>query len=86
MLEFNLSQFSGPEEIIDALHRVRDVVLSGKIPLVFWDEFDSRLKDQDLGWLRFFLSPCRTVPSVRADRSSNWTLNIRLCRWYESPN
>ncbi len=57
VLEFNLSQFSGPEEIIDALHRVRDVVLSGKIPLVFWDEFDSRLKDQDLGWLRFFLSP-----------------------------
>ncbi len=30
VLEFNLSQFSGPEEIIDALHRVRDVVLSGK--------------------------------------------------------
>ncbi|MBG0788231.1 MAG: ATPase, partial [Anaerolineaceae bacterium] len=57
VLEFNLSQFSGPEEIIDALHRVRDVVLSGKIPLVFWDEFDTRLGEQDLGWLRFFLSP-----------------------------
>jgi len=57
VLEFNLSQFSGPEEIIDGLHLVRDAVLSGKIPLVFWDEFDTPLNSQPLGWLRFFLSP-----------------------------
>ena len=57
VLEFNLSQFSGPEEIIEALHLVRDAVLSGKIPLVFWDEFDTPLNKQPLGWLRFFLSP-----------------------------
>ena len=57
VLEFNLSQFSGPEEIIDALHLVRDVVLSGGIPLVFWDEFDTPLNNKSLGWLRYFLSP-----------------------------
>ncbi|MCB2210388.1 ATPase [bacterium] len=57
VLEFNLSQFAGPEEIIDSLHQVRDVVLKGGIPLVFWDEFDTPLNDKPLGWLRYFLSP-----------------------------
>jgi hypothetical protein len=54
---FNLSQFSNPTEIIGALHQVRDVVLSGKMPLVFWDEFDTKLDGTDLGWLRYFLAP-----------------------------
>ncbi len=54
---FNLSQFNDPEQLLDALHQVRDVSLSGKVPLVFWDEFDTRLNDQPLGWLRYFLSP-----------------------------
>ncbi|MDQ2975104.1 MAG: RyR domain-containing protein, partial [Acidobacteriota bacterium] len=55
--EFNLSQFRTPEEILDALHQVRDVGLSGKLPLVFWDEFDTSFLDQPLGWLRYFLAP-----------------------------
>lgn len=55
--EFNLSQFGSPEEILDALHQVRDVGLSGSIPLVFWDEFDTSLNQQPLGWLRYFLAP-----------------------------
>jgi hypothetical protein len=57
VLEFNISQFESPEEVGDALHQVRDVNLSGKIPLVFWDEFDSRLEGKPLGWLRYFLAP-----------------------------
>lgn len=56
-LTFNLSQFRDPHELLDALHRVRDVGLSGKIPLVFWDEFDSAYEDRPLGWLRYFLAP-----------------------------
>lgn len=55
-LTFNLSQFSGPDQLHDALHQVRDVGLSGKMPLVFWDEFDASL-NQDLGWLAHFLAP-----------------------------
>jgi hypothetical protein len=55
--EFNLSQFGSPDEILDALHQVRDVVLSGGIPLVFWDEFDTALNQEPLGWLRYFLAP-----------------------------
>ncbi len=56
-LTFNLSQFNSPDELTDAFHQIRDVCLSGKIPLVFWDEFDSTLDNKKLGWLRFFLAP-----------------------------
>lgn len=56
-LEFNLSQMNDSEELPDALHQVRDVILHGKIPLVFWDEFDTALGDKPLGWLRYFLAP-----------------------------
>ena len=56
-LTFNLSQFSSPDAITNSLHQVRDVALSGKMPLVFWDEFDSAYEAQPLGWLRFFLAP-----------------------------
>jgi len=32
-------------------------VLSGKLPLVFFDEFDTTLAGTELGWLRYFLAP-----------------------------
>jgi len=57
VLTFNLSQFARPEDIYAALHQVRDVGLAGKIPLVFWDEFDASLGGQNLGWLRYLLAP-----------------------------
>ncbi len=57
VLEFNLSQFGSPEELTAAFHMVRDVALGGHIPLVFWDEFDTNLNGQHLGWLPYFLSP-----------------------------
>ena len=56
-ISFNISQFNHPDALLDALHQVRDIGLSGKIPLVFWDEFDTNLDDQPLGWLRYFLAP-----------------------------
>jgi len=57
VLTFNLSQFHDPSQILDALHQVRDRSLKGKLPLVFWDEFDATLGDKALGWLRHFLAP-----------------------------
>jgi len=57
VLTFNLSQFHNADELIGAFHQVRDLGLSAKMPLVFWDEFDSRLGSQELGWLRYFLAP-----------------------------
>ena len=55
--EFNVSQFTSVDDLHNALHQVRDLGLSGKIPLVFFDEFDSALEGQSLGWLRHFLMP-----------------------------
>ncbi len=52
-LEFNLSQFTPPTDLIGALHQVRDRVLTGVIPVVFWDEFDSRAFE----WLQYLLAP-----------------------------
>ncbi|MGD0788156.1 MAG: RyR domain-containing protein [Terracidiphilus sp.] len=55
--EFNLSQFQTTDELLSAFHQVRDIALSGKIPLIFWDEFDSNFGTTAYGWLRYFLAP-----------------------------
>ncbi|GKU23434.1 RyR domain-containing protein [Clostridium folliculivorans] len=55
-LNFNLSQFQSLSDLIAAFHRVRDFSLKGKLPLVFFDEFDSYLEGK-LGWLKYFLAP-----------------------------
>lgn len=56
-LEFNLSQFTSIDELIAAFHIVRDIALAGKIPIVFFDEFDCEFKGNKLGWLKYFLAP-----------------------------
>ena len=56
-LTFNLSQWNGPEYLVNAFHRVRDQVIRGKVPLVFFDEFDSKLGPQKYGWVKYFLAP-----------------------------
>ena len=54
ILEYNLSQYElAPQTLIGLLHQVRDEVLKGATPLVFWDEFDS----QKLAWLQYLLAP-----------------------------
>ncbi|MCK9204826.1 MAG: RyR domain-containing protein [Bacteroidales bacterium] len=53
ILEFNLSQFDGAADLIGAFHQVRDEVLKGSTPLVFWDEFDSK----KYFWLQYLLAP-----------------------------
>lgn len=55
-LNFNLSQFQSISDLITAFHKVRDISLQGKLPLVFFDEFDSTFNDK-LGWLKYFLAP-----------------------------
>ncbi len=56
-LEFNVSQFQDQRDLLAAFHRIRNVVLEGKIPFVFFDEFDSSLDGEALGWLKYFLAP-----------------------------
>ena len=53
-MEFNLSQFGeGTDDLIGAFHQIRDRVLKGKIPVAFFDEFDSR----EYEWLQYLLAP-----------------------------
>jgi hypothetical protein len=52
-LEFNLSQFASPDDLIGAFHQIRDKVLQQKLPVVFFDEFDS----QNYRWLQYLLAP-----------------------------
>jgi len=56
-MTFNLTQFRSPDELATAFHQIRDTVLAGQMPLAFWDEFDTRLDGQPLGWLPYFLAP-----------------------------
>lgn len=51
--EFNLSQFDDIHDLIGAFHQVRDIVLGGITPVIFWDEFDS----QEYKWLQYLLAP-----------------------------
>ena len=53
--EFNLTQFTGPEEINSAIEPIRASVAKGKVPIVFWDEFDCRYDGHEFGYLRYFL-------------------------------
>ncbi len=56
VLEFNLSQFAAGE-LPRALQRVRDCAVEQRLPLVFWDEFDTAVDGRELGWLAQFLAP-----------------------------
>ena len=56
-LEFNVSQLTGLADLGAAFQKVRDVILEGKLPLVFFDEFDSDRDGLPLGWVKSFLMP-----------------------------
>lgn len=54
---FNVSQFQTPGDLLKALRIVQNENMNRKLPIVFWDEFDSMYENKKLGWLRFFLAP-----------------------------
>jgi hypothetical protein len=56
-IEFNVSQFTDNSDLGHALQQVRDKILEGKLPLVFFDEFDSDRNGIKLGWVKSFLMP-----------------------------
>ncbi len=56
-LTCNLSQYSNYSELTNIFPRIRDAGLTGNIPVVFFDEFDSNYENTPLGWLKFFLTP-----------------------------
>lgn len=56
VLEFNLSQYFS-DELPRALQRVRHCAVEQRLPLVFWNEFDTAVDGRELGWLAQFLAP-----------------------------
>jgi hypothetical protein len=49
----NVAQISSDDELGATFQKVRDIILEDKLPLIFFDEFDSG----DLKWLKNFLMP-----------------------------
>ena len=56
-LYFDVSVFTSPADITNALKSVQNVEKKGKIPLVFFKKFDLPFNDKEYGWLKFFLDP-----------------------------
>lgn len=54
---YNLSQLRSADDLEPAFHTVQSAVLRGYLPIVFWDEFDTAVEGQKLGWLKYFLGP-----------------------------
>lgn len=57
-LTYNLAQFNSVELLTEAFHQVQDRALaSDEVPLVMFDEFDTKFDGTPLGWLKYFLAP-----------------------------
>lgn len=57
VLTFNLSQMNCVDDLYNAFVKISDFVLENKVPIVFWDEFDSPFEGKKYGWLKYFLAP-----------------------------
>lgn len=56
-IECNLAGLSNPEDITPFFHQARDFGLRGKVPVLFFDEFDCSVGNEKLFWLKRFLAP-----------------------------
>lgn len=52
-LQWDLSQLVDRDDLLSAFDQIRDASVRGRLPLVFWDEFDT----SELAWLKEFLMP-----------------------------
>lgn len=58
IMTFNLSQFSGKDDLLtEAFRTIREKHMQGKIPFVLFDEFDTAKNGDTCGWLTSFLMP-----------------------------
>lgn len=56
-LQYNLAQFTEAGELNRAFEAITEKIALRKVPIAFFDEFDSRYREQAVGWLKFFLAP-----------------------------
>ena len=57
LIEINISQLQSYADLVPVFHETRDINLTGKTPLIFFDEFDTAYNSEDLGWIQYFLAP-----------------------------
>jgi hypothetical protein len=55
--EFNVAQFRKPEDLTSVFRELSKSSTSSPPPIIFFDEFDSALGAEKLGWLKYFLAP-----------------------------
>jgi hypothetical protein len=53
----DVSQFASDEDLDAAFRHVANECLAGKVPVVFWDEYDANKNGAPFGWLQSFLEP-----------------------------
>ena len=63
-LRFNLSQFTSIEDLSVAFNKVRECNLSGTLPLVYVNAFDTEFSGLPLGWLAHLLPPMHGTRSM----------------------
>jgi hypothetical protein len=56
VLNYNLSQFLAYSSFLVPFQTIRDKSVSGRIPILSFDEFDTYLNGE-FGWVKFFLAP-----------------------------
>jgi hypothetical protein len=55
--ECNLTALGGPEDLAHYFQLARNSALRGKVPVLFFDEFDCSVEQTKFFWLKHFLAP-----------------------------
>ncbi|PYH39111.1 uncharacterized protein BO87DRAFT_348906 [Aspergillus neoniger CBS 115656] len=56
-INLDISEVYQYSDLKDTFSQVQSEILSGRLPLVFFENFDSDFGDEKLGWLKYFLAP-----------------------------
>lgn len=55
--EINLSQIQYLDDLVNTFEEIQDISVTGKVPIVFFDEFDSEFNGKSWGFVKYFLAP-----------------------------
>lgn len=69
IISLNLSQYASPQDLFESFREAFQYE-GGKIPLIFFDEFDSELNGVPRDWLKYFLAPMQ---------DGEYMMNGRVC-------
>lgn len=64
-IETNVSQYKKIEDLEMQFEEIRNDTVRGKLPIVFFDEFDSDFDNAKWGWIKYFLAPMQDGLYIR---------------------